>query len=95
MKLTTIEEYNEWLNVYEMLLTDLQGAWRFKNVEALEDLNKRILNTQVQIAICARKLKKEGYTDPRYAVRSTVSGQVQFTGNSTIDFDSPDRNGNK
>lgn len=88
--LTLIEEYNQWLENYESLLISLRWAFRNKNTRQIEDINQRILNTQVQIAICARALKKQGYSDPRVAISTPVPGNVQVAENPTMDFYGPD-----
>lgn len=88
--LTLIQEYNQWLENYEILLYELQLAFRYKNIPAIDEINQRILNTQVQIAICARRLKKEGHSDPRYAVSPTVPGNIQVAEYPSMDFNGPD-----
>lgn len=76
--LTLIEEYNQWLDNYDILLNQLRAAYRFKNKRAINDINKRVLNTQVQISMCARALKKQGYADPCYTVSPSIGGHIQF-----------------
>jgi hypothetical protein len=88
--LTLVEEYNQWLENYESLLISLRWAFRNKNTAQIEDINTRILNTQVQIAICARQLKKEGYPYPPDTVGSTVGGHVSVPDYASMDFDSVD-----
>ena len=52
------QEYAQWLKNYEELLDQLKIALRFNNKQIAEDLQTRIVTTQVQIAMCARLLKQ-------------------------------------
>lgn len=88
--LTLEQEYNQWLENYEMLLMELKWAFYYKNKDAIKDLNERIINTQVQIAICARELKKQRYSDPSYAVSSPIPRHVQVAEYPSMDFNGPD-----
>lgn len=77
--MTLQQEYDLWLGNYEILLKQLQAAYRFKNIAQIDNLSQRILNTQVQIAICARRLKKEGNPGADSSVGSTVGGDVEIS----------------
>lgn len=84
--LTIKEEYDQWLVNYEILLNQLRASYRFKNIQRIEEINKRILNTQVQIAICALRLKKEGNSDPKSPVGAPVSGDVKVRKHAPVDL---------
>lgn len=88
--LTILQEYNQWLDNYEMLLQRAQKAFVAKRQDVVEDINKRILNTQVQIAICARELKKQGYSNPNSTIGSTVNRRVEIREYTPMNFDGLD-----
>ena len=91
MKLTLKEEQQQWLANYELLLKQMQAAYRFKNITAIASLEKRILTTQVQIASVTRQLEKDGNTDPKGGVRAGISRYVKVANNPPVSFDSVDR----
>lgn len=93
--LTPIQEYRQWLENYEILLEQLKGAWRFKNLKAIDELNKRILNTQVQIAICARALEKERKAKSQGIISSAISRYIQVRKHTPMDLNSINRNRRK
>ena len=78
------EELKQWLLNYELLLIDMRAAYRFKNKEAIDDLGQRILNTQVQIAMCNRALEKVSNANPNSGVGTSVSGDVEVRKNSSM-----------
>lgn len=93
--LNSKEEYEHWLNNYEYLLGQLSAAWKFKNKKAIEELSNRVMTTQVQIAICARRLKKEGYTQSKRVIRPSVSTDIKIGEYTPMDFNGVDRNRRK
>lgn len=88
MKLTLKAEQKQWLANYEQLLKQMRAAYRFKNIKAIAALEKRILTTQVQIAIVTRELEKDCNSDPKGGVSSPVSGYVKIAKDSPVGFDS-------
>lgn len=86
--MTTLEEYNQWLENYEYLLGQLQTAFRFHNRQAIEDIQTRILTTQVQIAMTALRLKKEGNSGPDSAGSPAVCGNVEISDYAPMQFNS-------
>jgi len=86
--MTLKEEYKQWLVNYESLLIQMRAAYRFKNKKAIVDLEKRILNTQVQIAMCSRALEQEGNTDSNNIVGSSVNRDVKVRKHSPMNLGS-------
>jgi hypothetical protein len=82
--LSTIQEYNQWLKNYDLLLEQARRAFVLGQQEVVYDINERILNTQVQIAICAKRLKEESKANPRNSVRSSVSRDVKVSKNPSV-----------
>lgn len=78
------QEYEQWLKNYDILLSELKAAWRFKNKRKIDEINKRILNTQVQIAMCAKRLKEKTNPDANRRIGSSVSTNVNCRKNSTM-----------
>lgn len=87
MRLTLEQEYKQWLMNYELLLVDMKSAYYFKNKKAIDRLGKRILTTQVQIAICARKLEEKRRTNANNAVRPAIDRNVKIRKDSTVSLD--------
>lgn len=86
--LTIEQEYKQWLENYELLLHQLKAAWRFRNKKKIEELNKRILNTQVQIAMCARKLKKQSDSNSNSPRSVTIGRNVKIGKYFSVNFES-------
>lgn len=86
--LTIEQEYKQWLENYELLLCQLRAAWRFRNKKKIEEINKRILNTQVQISMCARKLKKQSDSNSDSARSVAVGRNVKIGKYSSVNFQS-------
>lgn len=89
--LTLEQEFNQWLENYEILLGQLKASYRFKNKNKIDSINKRILETQVQIAMCARALKEKRDSKTNRVIGSSISTNVKVRKHTPVNFDSIDR----
>lgn len=85
------KEYDQWLENYEILLIELRAAYRFKNKLKIDELSKRILSTQVQIAMCARALKKQRNTNTKSIIRPSIYPNIKIRKHTPLNFDSINR----
>jgi hypothetical protein len=76
--MTKIQELNQWIVNYEQIKVELQAAFRFKNQRAVDDLSKRLLNTESMIARLVVDLKKNGNGKPYGAVSASVNTGVDI-----------------
>ncbi len=93
--LTLEQEYRQWVLNYEILLKDIQAAYKFKNALAVDKIGKRIMNTQAQIAMCARKLEEKRKANARSTIRPSVDRDIEVREYTPVDFSSVRRNGRK
>lgn len=89
-KMELTKELDQWLDNYDKLLNEMRAAYIFKNKEAIDDLSKRILNTQVQIAICTKRLKEQGYAYSKTTIGSCVRANIDIGEDSPVDLGCPD-----
>ena len=93
--LTIEEEYDQWLENYKILLDQLKAAYRFKNKDKIEFLHKRVLATQVQIAMCASALKEVRNSKTQAVISAPISTHVKVRKHSPVNLKSVDRDGSE
>lgn len=92
-KLTPLQEYDQWLDNYDILLEQLRAAYRFKNQAKIPELHKRILQTQMQIAMSAKALKEIGNAHARNVISAPISADVKVRKHTPVNLKSIDGDG--
>ena len=90
--MTLREELTQWIKNYDVLTGRLTLAFKFKNKREIDDLSKRIVLTQRQIAEVAIILEKKSNPDAYNTVGTTISPCVDISEYPSLNLDSPDRN---
>ena len=91
--MTLRQEQLQWLKNYDVLLSELRFAYNIKDKRAIDEINKRILTTQVQIASVTYALEKQSNPDAYNAISTPVGPSIKIADNPTLNLDSPDGDG--
>lgn len=88
--LTTKQELKQWMRNYELIKIDLRAAYYFRNQAAVDQLSKRLMTTESQIAQLNVRLEEERNANANNAVGSAISSDVEISDDSPLHLGSPD-----
>lgn len=83
--LTLVEEMDQWIENKQTVTEELQAAYRFKNVDGIHEICKRLTMIDAMIAACAIKLKENGYSYTKVSTASSIPAHVDVSKDTSIE----------